>query len=149
MAIVSSTFTLRRYKYRIRRIDVALALDASRLRRMLKRGQGLGFVKRFEGFTQVERALTLAGLGPAMLLGCAVHTDAMLAASLPVPSYRVLMPFPAAAKPNVPFSLLCDSAAMTTLADSAIRGFSQEIRHIVHITCTTISRSHRRCCLSR
>jgi len=54
--------------------------------------------------------LTLVGLGPAMLLGCAVHEDTQLAAYLPAPSYSVLMPFPAAvaavpAKPRPPAPL--------------------------------------------
>ena len=58
------------------------------------------------GFSNVERALTLAGLGPAMLLGCAVHENTQLAAYLPAPSYSVLMPFPvvsaAPARPRAP-----------------------------------------------
>jgi beta-lactamase class A len=63
-------------------------------------------VKKIESFSKLERALTLAGLGPAMLLGCAVHDDTQLAAYLPAPSYSVLVPFPAAkaapARPRVP-----------------------------------------------
>ncbi|NIJ21505.1 beta-lactamase class A [Sphingomonas naasensis] len=47
--------------------------------------------------------MTVAGLGPAMLLGCAVHEDTQLAAYLPAPTYSVLMPFPAAnAAPTKP-----------------------------------------------
>jgi beta-lactamase class A len=57
-------------------------------------------VKKTVGFSAIERALTIAGLGPAMLVGCAVHDDSMLAAYLPAPSYSVLMPFPAAVKPR-------------------------------------------------
>lgn len=53
----------------------------------------------FDGFSQIERALTLAGLGPALLMGCAVHEDATLAAYLPAPSYSVTMPFPSAPTP--------------------------------------------------
>jgi beta-lactamase class A len=56
-------------------------------------------VKKTVGFSAIERALTVAGLGPAMLVGCAVHDDSMLAAYLPAPSYSVAMPFPAAVKP--------------------------------------------------
>lgn len=60
-------------------------------------------MNEFKGFSKLERALTVAGLGPAMLLGCAVHEDTQLAAYLPAPSYSVLMPFPAAvAKPVQP-----------------------------------------------
>lgn len=50
--------------------------------------------------------MTVAGLGPAVLLGCAVHENPQLAAFLPAPNYRVLMPIPsataAAAHPVVP-----------------------------------------------
>jgi beta-lactamase class A len=103
---VSSPFTFRRYRYRIRRIAVQLGFDASRVRHMIKEAQGAAFVKNSNGFSKVERALTVAGLGPAMLLGCAVHEDTQLAAYLPAPSYSVLMPFPSAhaapARPRVP-----------------------------------------------
>jgi beta-lactamase class A len=94
MADVTSAFTLRRYGYRIRRIRVRVGFDASRFRSILRSGQEAGFVKKFEEFTQLERALTLGGLGPAMLLGCAVHTNTQFADNLPAPNYRVLMPFP-------------------------------------------------------
>jgi beta-lactamase class A len=53
-------------------------------------------VTRFLGFSSIERALTVAGLGPAILLGCSVHENSELAAYLPAPTYRVLMPIPAA-----------------------------------------------------
>jgi len=70
---------------------------------MLKGAQRVAFVKKIQGFSKLERALTVAGLGPAMLLGCAVHEDTQLAAYLPAPSYSVLMPFPAAnAAPTQP-----------------------------------------------
>lgn len=60
-------------------------------------------MKKIKGFSKLERALTVAGLGPAMLLGCAVHEDTQLAAYLPAPSYSVLMPVPAAvARPAQP-----------------------------------------------
>lgn len=70
---------------------------------MLNKAQGVAFVKKIQGFSKLERALTVAGLGPAMLLGCAVHEDTQLAAYLPAPSYSVLMPVPAAnAAPTQP-----------------------------------------------
>jgi len=83
-------------------------------------------VKKFLGFSSVERALTVAGLGPAMLLGCAVHEDAQLAAYLPAPSYSVIMPFPAAiaapARPSVPApqSLLASLDAVTRGFDGVV-----------------------------
>src|SRR4051812_32802316 len=109
VAPVSSPFTFRRYRYRIRRIQMRAGFDASRDRRMLEEAQGAAFVKKFQSFSKLERALTVAGLGPAMLLGCAVHENTQLAAYLPAPSYSVLMPFPAAvaapARPRVPAPL--------------------------------------------
>jgi beta-lactamase class A len=60
-------------------------------------------VKKFLGFSSIERALTVAGLGPAILLGCSVHENAELAAYLPAPTHRVLVPIPpAAAAPVTP-----------------------------------------------
>ena len=58
-------------------------------------GQGAVSLSKF-GFSSIERALTVAGLGPAVLLGCAVHENPQLAAYLPAPNYRVLVPIPAA-----------------------------------------------------
>ncbi len=60
-------------------------------------------MKKFLGFSSIERALTVAGLGPAILLGCSVHENTEIAAYLPAPSYRVLVPIPpAAAAPAAP-----------------------------------------------
>lgn len=121
-AQVSYAFTIRRYRYRIRRIQMRSGFDASRSRRMLEEAQGAAFVSKFKSFSKVERALTLAGLGPAMLLGCAVHEDSQLAAYLPAPSYSVLMPFPAAvaapAKPRPPAPL-----GLVTSIDNITRNF--------------------------
>jgi len=72
---------------------------------MVGYGQGAAKVKKFLGFSSVERALTVAGLGPAMLLGCSVHQNSQIAAYLPAPNYRVLVPIPeavAAPAPVVP-----------------------------------------------
>ncbi|WP_294097810.1 serine hydrolase [Sphingomonas sp.] len=49
-------------------------------------------------FSNLQRALTVTGLGPAMLMGCAVHENAQLAAYLPAPSYKVSLPIPEALK---------------------------------------------------
>jgi beta-lactamase class A len=106
---VSTPFTVRRYRYRVRRIAMRSGFDAGRIHRMLNEAQGAAFVSKFKSFSKLERALTVAGLGPAMLLGCAVHENTQLAAYLPAPSYSVLMPFPAAvaapARPRVPAPL--------------------------------------------
>lgn len=62
---------------------------------MMELGKRLGAVRKIR-FSKVERALTVAGLGPAVLLGCAVHEHPELAAYLPAPNYGVLMPIPRA-----------------------------------------------------
>lgn len=80
-------------------------------------------MKKFQGFSKLERALTVAGLGPAMLLGCAVHENTQLAAYLPAPSYSVLVPFPAAvaapARPRVPAPV-----ELVTSLDGITRNFN-------------------------
>ncbi len=62
---------------------------------MMEVGKRLVAVRKIR-FSKVERALTVAGLGPAVLLGCAVHEHPELAAYLPAPNYGVLMPIPRA-----------------------------------------------------
>ena len=62
---------------------------------MMESGKRLVAVRKIR-FSKVERALTVAGLGPAVLLGCAVHEHPELAAYLPAPNYGVLMPIPRA-----------------------------------------------------
>jgi len=59
---------------------------------------------RVQAFSVTQRALTIAGLAPAMLLGCAVHPmPATTAAQLPPPNYSSLLPIPAAyAAPPAP-----------------------------------------------
>ena len=47
-------------------------------------------------FTRIERAVTLLGLAPAALLGCAVH-DVAPVANLSAPTYQSFLPVPAAA----------------------------------------------------
>lgn len=85
-------------------------------------GQGVHLVTNFNGFSKIERALTLAGLGPAMLLGCAVHQSPQLAAHLPAPSYAELLPFPAApAAPAAP-KVKAPSGLVSSL-DLAARSF--------------------------
>lgn len=80
-------------------------------------------MKNFDGFSRIERAVTLTGLGPAMLLGCAVHEDAQLAAYLPAPSYSVMMPFPAAPAPRPRPAPPAPSALVSSL-DAVTRGFT-------------------------
>jgi beta-lactamase class A len=67
-------------------------------------------------FTGVQRALTIAGLGPAMLLGCGVHSDARTALYLPAPNYQVSFEAAAAAvkpTPSPPQTLANSITALT------------------------------------
>ncbi|MDV3457822.1 serine hydrolase [Sphingomonas sp. HF-S4] len=89
-------------------------------------------MSNFTGFSKLERALTLTGLGPAMLLGCAVHDDTQLAAYLPAPSYSVLMPFPAAPVPAKP-----RMAAPTGLT-SSIDGITRNFNGLVGVAVSSI-----------
>jgi len=50
-------------------------------------------VFKFEDFSAFQRAVTVAGLGPAMLVGCTVHGDPSLATYLPA-AYGVSFAFP-------------------------------------------------------
>ncbi len=53
----------------------------------------IAFLSSFSG---LQRALTLAGAAPAVLLGCGVHQQRPGDATLPPPSYREIMPLPTA-----------------------------------------------------
>jgi beta-lactamase class A len=104
---ISLRFTIRRYGDSIRRNAAALPYRVARVRSMLGDGQGTVGVREIVIFSKFQRAVTIAGLGPAMLMGCAVHQDAALAAYLPAPSYKVSLPFPpgalkAPARPTAP-----------------------------------------------
>jgi beta-lactamase class A len=56
-----------------------------------------------QAFSVAQRAMTVAGLAPAMLLGCAVHPmPAATAAQLPAPNYSVMVPVPASHPAPVP-----------------------------------------------
>ena len=50
-------------------------------------------------FTKAQRAMTVAGLGPAFLLGCAVHEGARTSMLVP-PALANVLNFPSAAKPK-------------------------------------------------
>lgn len=52
-------------------------------------------------FTTAQRALTVAGLGPAILLGCAVHEGARTSMLVP-PALAAVLNFPSAAQPVSP-----------------------------------------------
>ncbi len=50
---------------------------------------------KFEDFSTFQKAVTVAGLGPAMLVGCTVQGTPMLGAYFPA-SYSISLPFPTA-----------------------------------------------------
>ena len=119
---ISLRFTIRRYGDSIRRKAAALPYHMARIRSMFGNGQGTENLREKVVFSRVQRAVTVAGLGPAMLMGCAVHQDAALAAYLPAPSYNVSVPFPTAlkapAKPTAPAP-----QALSVALDSLTRNF--------------------------
>lgn len=88
---------------------------------MFGNGQGAEFVTKFEDFSTLQRALTLSGLAPALLLGCGVHggLEGLL-------NYKVSMLMPAAvaapAKPAAP----APQRLVSTL-DALTRGFSGRV----------------------
>lgn len=94
--------------------------------------QGAANVKKFLGFSSLERALTVAGLGPAILLGCSVTQSAQLAAYLPAPSYRVLMPIPAASAAPTP-----TAPAPRGLVD-ALAALTADFNGIVGVAVTSV-----------
>ena len=54
----------------------------------------------------MQRAVTIGGLAPVVLLGCGVHETAALPARLPAPSYQELLPVPAPPpRPKAPVAL--------------------------------------------
>ncbi len=88
---------------------------------------------KFEDFSIIQRAATIAGLGPALLVGCTVHGDPSLAAYLPAP-YSISLPFPSAAaapawKPSAP--------APDALV-SALDGIARNFDGVVGIAVTSI-----------
>jgi len=95
---ISSLFTVHRYDGFIRRMNGTLTFRMERIRSMFPKGQGVVNLRESFSFSNVQRAVTVAGLGPAMLMGCAVHENPQLAAYLPAPSYKVSLQIPAALK---------------------------------------------------
>ncbi|WP_239019591.1 serine hydrolase [Sphingomonas suaedae] len=86
---------------------------------MIALGKGRGIVLGMQEFTILQRALTLAGLAPALLIGAGVHRDD-LPENLTPPSYRVSMPIPAAPQPAPVFPA---PAALTATIASLAKEF--------------------------
>jgi beta-lactamase class A len=86
---------------------------------MIALGKGRTIVLGMQEFTILQRAMTLAGLAPVLLIGAGVHRDD-LPQDLTPASYRVSMPIPDAPKPLPVFPA---PAALTATVDSLARDF--------------------------
>lgn len=86
---------------------------------MIALGKGRGIVLGMQEFTILQRAMTLAGLAPVLLIGAGVHRDD-LPKDLTPASYRVSMPIPAAPTPLPVFPA---PAALTATVDALARDF--------------------------
>ncbi|MCW3846748.1 class A beta-lactamase-related serine hydrolase [Sphingomonas sp. LB-2] len=64
------------------------------------RDSSIEWLSTIRTFTTAQRALTVAGLGPAFLLGCAVHDDARTSMLVP-PALATTLEFPAPVKAPV------------------------------------------------
>lgn len=86
---------------------------------MFALGKGHGIVLGMQEFTILQRAMTLAGLAPVLLIGAGVHRDD-LPQDLTPASYRVSMQVPAAPKPIPVFPA---PAALTASVSTLARDF--------------------------
>lgn len=81
---------------------------------MIGLGKGNSIVLNMQSFTILQRALTLGGLAPALLIGAGVHGED-LPAGLAAPTYRVAVPPTPKPLPIFPAPATL-SASITTLA---------------------------------
>lgn len=89
---------------------------------------------KFEDFSTIQRALTVAGLGPALLVGCTVHGDPSLASYLPA---GVSLAFPwGDAKPTTP--AWKPSAPAPQGLMSAIDGITRNFDGLVGVAVTSV-----------
>lgn len=77
----------------------------------------LKIVAKIQAFTVLQRALTLGGLAPALLIGAAVHGDGQ-PENLTPPSYRIAVPTPPPPAPVFPAP-----AALTASVNALVRDF--------------------------
>jgi len=94
-------------------------------------------VFKFEDFSKFQRAVTIAGLGPAMLVGCTVHGDPSLATYLPA-AYGVSLAFPweGSAKPSA--AAWKPAKPAPTALTQAIRGITDNFEGLVGVAVTSI-----------
>jgi beta-lactamase class A len=81
---------------------------------MIELGKGRSIVLNMQAFTNLQRALTLGGLAPVLLIGAGVHDD-NLPPGLAAPTYRVAVPPTPRPLPVFPAPAAL-SATVTTLA---------------------------------
>lgn len=81
----------------------------------------------FKSFTTTQRAMTVAGLGPAFMLGCAVHDYPRAAAQLPPPDYRVVVPVQVAPARPVVQPLPKAPQGLVSSIDALVRGFDGRV----------------------
>lgn len=84
---------------------------------MIKMGKGQYIVLAMQAFTDLQRAMTLAGLAPLLLVGAGVHGQELPERFTP-PSYRIPVP-PAPA----PMPVFPAPAALTATVDALAREF--------------------------
>ncbi|MEP9358874.1 serine hydrolase [Sphingomonas sp. KR3-1] len=93
---------------------------------------------KFEDFSAIQRAVTVAGFGPALLVGCTVHGDPSLAAYMPA-SYGISFPFPwgDSAKAAAVQAWRPTAPAPTGL-EQAIRGITGNFDGLVGVAITSV-----------
>ena len=91
---------------------------------------------KFEDFSTIQRALTVAGLGPALLVGCTVHGNPSLGAFAPA-NYGISFPFPwTAAAPSA--SAWKPTAPAPHGLVSAIDGITRSFDGLVGVAVTSV-----------
>jgi beta-lactamase class A len=84
-----------------------------------------------------QRAVTIAGLGPAMLVGCTVHGDPSLAAYAPA-AYGVSFAFPWADTAKAATPTWKPTAPAPRALDQAIRGITGSFDGLVGVAVTSV-----------
>ena len=90
---------------------------------------------KFEDFSKFQRALTVAGLGPALLVGCTVHGDPSLASYLPA-GVSLALPWGDSAKAATP--AWKPSAPAPQGLVSAIDGITRNFDGLVGVAVTSV-----------
>jgi beta-lactamase class A len=139
---ISSVFTLHRYRKGVRRNAAIADFFAETTATMTLRGQEADNVTDFSrlaklrqrtktwmagqpAFTRFQRALTVAGVGPALMMGCAVHGDARTAMALPALNLQAFFtggPILQTTTPSAPAP-----RALTDQIDALLRNFDGKV----------------------